>query len=141
MLSILLNPQCPTNSNQFSNHLHVRWVPDQIFFSKLQCQDRIHTDGWSICCSHGCKRSSWSSLCMSSPTPWYWLATQHFDERYKCKQSEQSLSRPEHTIWVLRHRTLRIQYSHLGVFRWKQYIILTSYKDFCKLPSFCLCTP
>ena len=46
----------------------------------------------------------------------YRLATQHFDERYKHKQSESFLSQPEHTIWVSRHRTLRTQYLHLGVF-------------------------
>ena len=92
-------------------------------------------------CSHCCKRSSRSGLCMSSLSPLHRLATQHFDERYKRKQSESFLSQPEHTIWVSRHRTLRTQYLHLGVFLWKQYIILASYKDFCKLQSFCLCTP
>ena len=51
------------------------------------------------------------------------------------------LSQPEHTIWVSRHRTLRTKYLHLDIFLWKQYIILASYKDFCKLQSFCLCTP
>ena len=83
----------------------------------------------------------WSGLCMSSPSPLHRLATQHFDERYKRKQSESFLSQPEHTIWVSRHRTLRTQYLHLGLFLWKQYIILASYKDFGKLQSFCLCTP
>ena len=78
---------------------------------------------------------------MSSFSPLYRLATQHFDERYKRKQSESFLSQPEHTIWVSRHRTLRIQYLHLGTSLLKQYIILASYKDFCKLQSFCLCTP
>ena len=43
--------------------------------------------------------------------------------------------------WVLRQRTLRIHYLHLGVFLWKQYIILASYKDFWKLQSFWLCAP
>ena len=71
---------------------------------------------------------------MSSPSPLHRLATQHFDERYKRKQSESFLSQPEQTIWVSRHRTLRTQYLHLGVFLWKQYKILASY-------SFCLCTP
>ena len=37
---------------------------------------------------------------MSSPSPLHRLATQHFDERYKHKQSESFLSQPEHTIWV-----------------------------------------
>ena len=43
--------------------------------------------------------------------------------------------------WVSRQRTLRIHYLHLGVFLWKQYIILASYKDFWKLQSFWLCAP
>ena len=30
---------------------------------------------------------------------------------------------------------------HLSVFLWKQYIILGSYQDFCKLQNFCSCTP
>ena len=75
----------------------------------------------------------WSGLCISSPSPLHRLAKQHFDERYKRKQSESFLSQPEQTIWVSRHRTLRTQYLHLGVFLWKQYKILASYKDFCKL--------
>ena len=54
--------------------------------------------------------------------------------------SESFLSQPELTIWVSRHRTFRTQYLHLGVFLWKQYIIRASYKGFCKLQSFCLCT-
>ena len=33
------------------------------------------------------------------------------------------------------------RYLHLGFFLWKQYIILASYKDLCKLQSFWLCTP
>ena len=45
----------------------------------------------------------------------------------------QTDSQPKHTIWVSRHRTLRTQYLHLGVFLWKQYKILASYKDFCQL--------
>ena len=56
------------------------------------------------------------------------------------KKSEPFLSHPEDTNWVSRHRTLRTQYLHLGVFPRKQYIILASYKDFCKLQSFCLCS-
>ena len=39
---------------------------------------------------------------MSSPSPLHRLATQHFDERYKRKQSKLFLSQPEHTIWVSR---------------------------------------
>ena len=98
----------------------------------MQCQDRIHTDAWCICCSQCCKRSPWSVLFMSSPRPLHRLVTQHFDERYKRKQSESFLSQLEHTILTSRHRTLRIQYLHLGVFLWKQYIILASHKGFCK---------
>ena len=41
---------------------------------------------------------------------------EHFDERNKRKQSESFLNQPEHTIFVSRHRTLRTQYLHLGVF-------------------------
>ena len=67
-------------------------------------------------CSHCCKRSSRSGLCMSSLSPLHRLATQHFDECYKCKQSESFLSQPEYTIWVSRHRTLRNQYLLLVVF-------------------------
>ena len=46
-------------------------------------------------------RLIWSGLCMSSPSSLHWLATQHFYERYKCKQRESFLSQPEHSIWVL----------------------------------------
>ena len=118
-----------------------RWVPDQEIFSALHYQNRIHTDAWCISCSQSCKRSFWSGLCMSSPSPLHWPATQNFDEHYKCKQSELFLNQPEHSIWVSRHRTLRTQYLHFSVFLWKQYTILVSYKDFCKLQSFCLSTP
>ena len=78
-------------------------------------------------------RQIWSGLCMSSFHPLHRQAAQHFDERFICKQTESFLSQPEQTIWVSRHRTLRTQYLHLGVFLWKQYKILASYKDFCKL--------
>ena len=111
-------------------------MPDQEILSELWCQDRIHTDAWCICCCQGCKRSSSPGLCMSSPIPLHRVATQQFDERYKRKQSESLLSQPELIIWVSRHRTLRTQYSHLGVFHWKQCIIIASYKDFFKLQSF-----
>ena len=70
---------------------------------------------------------------MSSLRPLHRQAAQHFDERFIRKQSESFLSQPEHTIWVSRHRTLRTQYLHLGIFLWKQYKILASYKDFCNL--------
>ena len=52
---------------------------------------------------------------MSRLRPLHQQAAQHFDERYKRKQSESFLSQPEHTIWVSRHRTLRTQYLNLGV--------------------------
>ena len=96
----------------------------------------IHTDVRCICCSQCFKRSSWSGLRMSSPSPLHRLETQHFDERYKRKKSESFLSQPEHTIWVSRHKPLSSQYLHLVVFLWKQYKILASYQDFCKLLFF-----
>ena len=74
-------------------------------------------------------RQIWSGLCMSSFHPLHRQAAQHFDERFICKQTESFLSQPEQTIWVSRHRTLRTQYL------WKQYKIIASYKDFCKLRS------
>ena len=83
--------------------------------------------------TNGKKNLIWSGLCMSSLRPLHRQAAQHFDERFIRKQSESFLSQPEQTIWVSRHRTLRTQYLHLGVFLWKQYKILASYKDFCKL--------
>ena len=43
-------------------------------------------------------------------------SSKHFNERFIRKQSESFLSQPEQTIWVSRHRTLRNQYLHLGVF-------------------------
>ena len=67
---------------------------------------------------------SQSTASTSNITFWWALQTQ---------TSESFLCQPEHTIWVSRHRTLRTQYLHLGVFLWKQYKILASYKDFCKL--------
>ena len=70
---------------------------------------------------------------MSSLRPLHRQAAQHFDERFIHKQGESFLSQPEQTIWVSRHRTLRTQYLYLSVFLWKQYNILTSYTDFCKL--------
>ena len=69
---------------------------------------------------------------MPSLRPLHWQAAQHFDVRFIRKQSESYLSQPEHTIWISRHRTLKTQYLHLGVFLWKQYKILASYKDFFK---------
>ena len=73
---------------------------------------------------------------MSSLRQLHRQAAQHFDECFIRKQSESFLNQPEQTIWVFRHRILRTQYLHLGVFLWKQYIILVSYKDFCKLQIF-----
>ena len=74
---------------------------------------------------------SQSNASTSNTTFWWGL---------KGKQSESFLSQSEHTTWVSRHRTFITRYLHLEVFLWKQYIILASYKDFCKLQSFCLCT-
>ena len=85
----------------------------------FQRQDRIHTIAWCICCSQGCK--------------------QIFLIRSLYVKSESFLSQAERSIWVSRHRTMRTYYLHLGVFL-KQYIILASYKDFCKLQSFWLYT-
>ena len=78
----------------------------------------------------------WSGLGMSSLHPLHRQAAKHFDERFISKQSESFLSQPELTIWVSRQRNLKTQYLHLGVFLWKQYIILASYKNFCKLQFF-----
>ena len=127
----MIDPQCPTDNNSISHHLHVHWVPDQ----EIQCHDRIHTNAWCICCSQSFKRSSWSVLFMSRPSPLHRLATQHFGEHYKRKQSESFLSQPEHTIWVSRHRTLRTQYLHLGVFLWSSIKFLQVTETFagCKV--------
>ena len=57
-----------------------------------------------------------SGLSMSSLHPLHRQAAQHCDERFLRKKSESFLSQPEQTIWVSRHRTLRTQYLHLGVF-------------------------
>ena len=70
---------------------------------------------------------------MSSLRPFHRQAAQCFDERFIRKESELFSSQPEQTIWVSRHRTLKAQYLHLGVFLWKKYKVLSSYKDFCKL--------
>ena len=117
------------------------WGLDQEILSELQCQDRNHIDAWCICCSQGSKRSSWSGLCMLIPCSLHRLVTQNFDGHYKGKHGESFLSQADHTIWFSRHRTLRTQHLPLSVFLWKYYIILASYKDFCKLQSFSLCTP
>ena len=69
------------------------------------------------------------SIVLTSSTAFWWAL------------QTQTESQPKHTIWVSRHRTLRTQYFYLDVIIWKQYKILASYKDFCKLQSFCLCTP
>ena len=44
---------------------------------------------------------------MSSSSQLPRLVTQHFDERYKRKQSESFLSQPEHTICISKHKTFR----------------------------------
>ena len=113
------------------------WVPDQEVLSELQYHDRIHINTWCICCSRCFKQSSWSGHCMSGPSPLHRLATQHFDERDKCKRNESFLSQPEHTIWVSNYRTLKTQYLHLGVFLWKQYIwFLQVTKTFARCKDF-----
>ena len=53
---------------------------------------------------------------MLSLHPLHRQAAQHFDERYKRKQSESFLRQPELTIWASRHKTLRAQYLYLGIF-------------------------
>ena len=102
---------------------------------------RIQTDTWCICCSQGCKWSSWSGLSILSPV--HCIDKQHniLMSATNTNRVSHFLSQPEHTIWVSRHRNLRTQYINLGVFLWKYYIIPASYKEFCKLQSFCLCTP
>ena len=70
---------------------------------------------------------------MSSVRSLHRPAAQQFDDPFIRKQSESFLSQPEQTIWVSRRRTWTTQYLHLGVFLWKKYKILGSYKDFCKL--------
>ena len=83
--------------------------------------------------NYGKTKLIWSGLYMSSLPSLHWQAAEHLDERFICKQSESFLSQPEHTIWVSKHRALRTQYLHLGIFLWKQYKIIASYKDFYKL--------
>ena len=56
---------------------------------------------------------------MSSLSPLHQLATQHFDEHYKPKQSQSFLSLPEYTIWIWRYRTLRKQIFIFGWFSLK----------------------
>ena len=73
------------------------------------------------------------SIASTSNTTFWWALQR--------KQNESFLSQSEHIIWVSRHRNVRTQYLHLSVFIWKQYIIQSSYKDFCILQSFWLCTP
>ena len=127
---------CPTRSVPLKVIKFLIVVVFVEFLIQLQFQDSLHTDAWCIYCSQCCKRSSWSGIFLSSPSPLYWLATQYFDECSKCKQSESFLSQPEHTIWVSRHRTFRTQYLHLGSFLWKQYVIPASYKTFASWKVF-----
>ena len=56
---------------------------------------------------------------MLSPSPLHRLATQHFHEHYKHKQSEQFLSQPEHTIWVSRHGNFESPIFTFGCFSLK----------------------
>ena len=72
---------------------------------------------------------------MSSSSPLHRLATQHFDERYKRKQSESFLRQPQHTIWASRHRKFENPIFIFGCFS------LKAVYNSCKLQSFCLCTP
>ena len=102
--------------------------------SKYKWWNKLNIAAWPHCWQ-------WLLCSISSSSPWHRLETQHFDECNKHKQSGSFFLRPEHTIWVSRHRTLGTQCLHLDVFLWKQYIILASYKYFCNLQSFCSCTP
>ena len=52
-----------TDSNEIPHHLYVYGVTNQEILSKLQCQDRIHSNASCINCFQDCK-SSWSSLFM-----------------------------------------------------------------------------
>ena len=106
-------------STSFHSHINLVWP----------CNLRFDYPLWSF---HLTKcRLTLPSMpsCMSSQIPLYRLATLHFDECYTYKQSDSTLSQLKHTIWVSRCRTLRSQYLHLGIFLWKQYIILASYKE------------
>ena len=69
------------------------------------------------------------------------------DQQHNILMSATNVNRVSH-FWASQNapfgsqgRTLRTQYLHLGVFLWKQYMILASYKDFCKSQKFWLCTP
>ena len=69
------------------------------------------------------------------------------DQQHNILMSATNVNRVSH-FWASQNapfgsqgRTLRTQYLHLGVFLWKQYMILASYNNFLKLLSFSLCTP
>ena len=64
---------------------------------------------------------------MSSPSPLHRLATQHFDERYKRKQSESFLSQPEHTILGLKAQNFENPIFTFG------YFPLKAVCNYCKL--------
>ena len=70
---------------------------------------------------------------MSSPRPLHRQAAQHFDECYKRKQSESFLSQQEHTIWVSRHRTLRI-----NIYIW-MFFFESSIKSLQVTKTFAIC--
>ena len=63
---------------------------------------------------------------MSNPSPLHQLAAQHFDKRYKCKQSESSLNQPDHTIWVSRH-----SFCEPNIYIWV--FLFEAAHNFCKL--------
>ena len=72
---------------------------------------------------------------MSSPNLLHRLATQHFDERYKRRQSDSFLSQPEHISQGLDAQNFENQIFTFGCFS------LKAVNSSCKLQSFCLCTP
>ena len=76
---------------------------------------------------------SQSSASTSNATFWWALQTQ---TRWSVFEPART-----HHLGLKKQRNLRTQYLHLGLFLWKQYIVLANYKDFCKLRSFWLCTP
>ena len=79
---ILLDHSVPLTVIKFSHHLHVRCVSDQEILSKLQCQDRIHTDAWCICCSQCCKRSLYvksQSIVSTRNTKFWWALEMQTD--------------------------------------------------------------
>ena len=70
---------------------------------------------------------------MSSPSLLHRVAAQYLHDRNKRKQSDSILIQPGHTIWVSRHRTLRTQYLHIGVFLSNQFMIPAKTFAICKV--------